>query len=74
MWGNSPGVLGEAFPSNSAGEGAIGDTGEDSQGSSPRLPGETVKGEWGWGGNKCDPPAGDGDHTLDWERNGTLGL
>ena len=56
------------------GRGPLGDTGEDSQGSSPRLPGETIKGEWGWGGNKCDPPAGDGDHTLDWERNRTLGL
>lgn len=56
------------------GRGLSGDTGADSQGSSPRLPGETIKGEWAGEVTSVIPPAGDGDHTLDWERNGTLGL
>lgn len=56
------------------GRGLLGDTGEDSQGSSPRLPGETKKGELFGEVTGVIPPAGDGDHTPDGERNGTLGL
>lgn len=50
-------------------------TWEDSQGPSPRLPGETIRGRWAREiASVILPPAGDGDHPLDCARNRTLGL